>query len=515
MSAAVAPTELPRSRLSDGEWHRMHPLTPLLRGGIFAVVVAGVVISNLRERLAEWLLPWTTPTLPDGAPLPGDPVDYVVARGLLPVVGVGVLVVVVLLVVLFTVAWRFHSFRISDDDVEVRSGVLFRRHRRAPLDRVQGVNLTRPLVARILGLAKLEVVGAGLDANVRLEYLSTSHAEAVRADILRLAAGHALAEGIPTPGVTSRVAAATSAMSAGITGIIAGAEEQLPPESVVSLPTVRVAASHLLSTSSVWLVVLIAAIVVLSNVGTPWLLFTIVPAVLGFAAYWVRSITHALRYSIAGTPDGVRITFGLFTTVTEILPPGRVHAIEVHQPLLWRSAGWWRVSVNRLSGRGVEGGREELASVLPVGRVADAERVVSLLTPGILDAADLVFARGIFARGAEDPFTTTPRRARILRPFSWRRNGCLLAPGVLVLRRGILRRRIVLVPLARMQSIALHQDPLDRALRVATLQAHTIAGPVSGRIDALDRDDALDLFDRAELAALDAAATDRSHRWAR
>src|SRR5690606_41600386 len=45
----------------------------------------------------------------------------------------------------------------------VRSGVLFRTHRRAPLDRVQGVNLTRPMIARLFGLAKLEVVGAGLD----------------------------------------------------------------------------------------------------------------------------------------------------------------------------------------------------------------------------------------------------------------------------------------------------------------------------------------------------------------
>jgi putative membrane protein len=515
VSEHLAPAAPPRSRLSDGEWHRMHPLTPLLRGGLFAVVVAGVVISNLRERLAEWLLPWAAPTLPDGKQLPGDPVDYVLARGLLPVVGLGVLAVVIVLVVLFTVAWRFHTFRITSDDVEVRSGVLFRRHRRAPLDRVQGVNLTRPLVARILGLAKLEVVGAGLDANVRLEYLSTSHAEAVRADILGLAAGHSLAAGTRSPGAGSRVAAATSAMSAGITGIITGPEAPVAPESVVSLPAGRVAGAHVLGSSSVWLVLLIAAIVVASIVGSPLLLFTLVPAVLGFLAYWVRSITRSLRYSIAGTPDGVRITFGVFTTVTEMLPPGRVHAIEVHQPLLWRPAGWWSISVNRLSGRGIEGGRDELASVLPVGRVVDAARVVTLLAPGIPDAADLVFARGLFARGVDDAFATTPPRARILRPLSWRRNGCLLTPDVLVLRRGILRRRIVLVPLARMQSIAIHQDPVDRALRVASLQAHTIAGPVSGRIGALDRDDALGLFDTAEGAALAAAAVDRSHRWAR
>ena len=72
-----------------------------------------------------------------------------------------VLGVVALLIALFYVSWRFHTFRITGDDVEVRSGVLFRTHRRAPLDRVQGVNLTRPMIARLVGLAKLEVVGAG------------------------------------------------------------------------------------------------------------------------------------------------------------------------------------------------------------------------------------------------------------------------------------------------------------------------------------------------------------------
>ena len=507
---------IPRSRLSDGEWHRMHPLTPLLRGGLFLVVVAGVVVANLRERIAEWFLPFLVPDLPDGATLPGDPVDYVLSHNLLLVAGLVVLTVVVVLVVLFYVSWRFHTFRITDDDVEVRSGVLFRTHRRAPLDRVQGVNLTRPLVARILGLAKLEVIGAGLDANVRLEYLSTAHAETVRADILRLASGRTLAAAAAHGGEapSSRVASAASAVSAGITGLIVGPEEALPPESVVTIPPGRVVASHLLGGSTVTLVLLIAAIVAGSILGTPWVLFAVVPAVLGFAAYWIRSITRALRYSIAPTPNGVRITFGLFTTVTEILPPGRVHAIEVRQHLLWRPAGWWSVTVNRLSGRGIETGREELAAVLPVGTRADVERVVALLAPGTADAADLVFARGLDAPAGDGAFRTTPRRAAILRPFSWRRNGYSLAPGMLVLRLGFVWRRVVLLPLARMQSIAIDQGPVDRVLRVAGVRAHTVLGPVSGRIGALDRDDALEAWARAERAAIAAAAEDRSHRWA-
>ena len=186
-----------RSPLSDGDWHRLHPLTPLLRGGLFLIVILGIVVANLRDRLVFLFLPWLDPDIQDeigeweGA---GDPIDFVIANNLYLVAVLIVLGVLLVLIAIFYLSWRFHTFRITGDDVEVRSGILFRTQRRAPLDRVQGVNLTRPMVARLLGMAKLEVVGAGADANVKLEYLSTANAEAVRADILRLASGRRLAE---------------------------------------------------------------------------------------------------------------------------------------------------------------------------------------------------------------------------------------------------------------------------------------------------------------------------------
>ncbi len=397
--------------------------------------------------------------------------------------------------------------------------MLFRTHRRAPLDRVQGVNLTRPMFARLVGMAKLEVVGAGLDSNVKLEYLSTSNAEAVRADILRLASGRRLAEARATGAApsTSRRAAAASVVSAGITGMISGAEEPVSePESVVQIPVGRLIASRLLSTSTLWLIVLIVAIVAGSIAGTPWVLFTLVPAVIGFGAYWVRTITRSLRYSIAPTPSGVRITFGLFTTITEILPPGRVHAVEVDQSILWRPFGWWAITVNRLSGRGLaDGSNDQFTTVLPVGTRDDVERVLRLLLPDLPESEwPLVFEHGVLGPRADDPYTNTPKRARLLRLLSWKRNGFLLLPDALLMRRGVIWRKLAVFPLARMQSIGIEQGPVDRALSVAGIRAHTISGRVSGRLGVLDRDAALGVFADAEAAAIVAAAADHSHRWA-
>lgn len=513
--AGAPPRALVRSPLSDGEWQRLHPLTPVLRGGLFLVVIIGVIVANLRERLIELFLPSVT-DLPPGV-LPPDPVDFILANNLILIAGGGALVVLLVLLVIFRLSWRFHTFRISDDDVEVRSGVLFRTHRRAPLDRVQGVNLTRPLVARVLGLAKLEVVGAGLDSNVKLEYLSASAAETVRGDILRLASGRRLTErGVVAPS-GSKVQQAADAVAAGIQGIVEGEDfSDAEPESIVRIPFGRLVASRVLSGSTLTLVVLIIAIAVAASLSTLWVLFTIVPASLAFGAYYVRSIARGLRYSIAPSPDGVRLTLGLFTTVSEVLPPGRVHAIEVHQPLLWRPFGWWSISVNRLSGGGsTDSQNDPFASVLPIGTREDVERVLRILAPMLPpDEWSLVFRDGILGPVDDDPYATTPRRARLLRPLSWRRNGAVLSAEALFLRRGWVHRTLAIVPLARLQSIGLRQGPLARATRTATLAAHVITGTVRTSVGALDRDAALSLFDETARATIAAAAGDRSHRWA-
>jgi putative membrane protein len=493
----------------------MHPLTPLFRGGLVLVIVAGVIIANLRDRIIYIFIPDEF----EGE-VPEDPVDFVLENNLILLALLAVLAAVILLIAVFYVMWRFHSFRITGDDVEVRSGVLFRTHRRAPLDRVQGVNLTRPMVARLFGLAKLEVVGAGLDSNVKLEYLSTSNAEEVRADILRLASGTRLAEARATDAsapATSRVSAAASAMSAGITGLIEGAEAPVDePESVVDIPVGRLILSHLLSGGTIGLIFAIAVIIAGAILGTPWVLFGMIPAVIGFGAYWFRSITRSLRYSIAPTPSGVRITFGLFTTITEILPPGRIHAVQISQSILWRPTGWWTVTVNRLSGRGLaDVNQDQFSTVLPVGTRADVERVLRLLLPTLPESEwPLVFEHGVLGPAAADPYTNTPRRARLLRLFSWRRNGFDLTADALFLRRGAIWRSLAVFPLARLQSVGIDQGPLDRALGVASLQAHTIAGRVSGSLGIIDRDDALAVFEGSEAGVIAATASDRSHRWA-
>ncbi len=502
--APVPPQTAVRSELSDGEWHRLHPLSPLLRGGLTLLVILGILVANLRDRLIGIFLP-------EGVDFEseGDPVEFVLRNDILIPAILVVAGGLVVLIALFWTAWRFHTFRITGDDVEVRSGVLFRTHRRAPLDRVQGVNLTRPALARLVGLAKLEVVGAGLDANVKLEYLSTANAETIRGDILRLASGmraEASAARAAAPGgLTGRV-------TAGVGEIIEGVDEDdSPPESIVRVPMGRLILANLLSGSTIWFLAIIVAAVVGIIVDPFWLVPALgasVPAAIGFGTYAIRQFIKTVRYSIAPTSAGVRITFGLLTTVTETLHPSRIHAIDIRQPLLWRLGGWWRIRVNRLSGRSAtDTSATQFAEILPIGTQADVERVLRLLLPAPSVDAALVDA-GLRGPRAGDGYTVSPARARLFKPLSWARNGFRVLPGVILLRSGRLWPKLTVLPLARLQSLRVDQGPIDRRLGLAGVTGHTVTGPVAGSISGLDVHDALGLWTSGTAAAVAAAASE-------
>lgn len=70
----------------------------------------------------------------------------------------------------------------------------------------------------------------------------------------------------------------------------------------------------------------------------------------------------------------------------------------------------------------------------------------------------------------------------------------------LVLRRGVLIRRLTIVPFGRMQFIDIAQGPLDRLWGLAAVQLHTAAAATDAKIPMLALDKARSLRD--QLAAL-------------
>ncbi|NUU07229.1 PH domain-containing protein [Leifsonia sp. C5G2] len=520
--APLSAAERAAERYTDGEWHRLHPATPLLRGGIVFIAVFGFVLSNLRERLISFFV---------GAPdYGGDPLDAIYNHGWEGWALLGVAVVLLLCLGAFYLSWRMHSFRITGDAVEVRSGILFRTQRKARLDRIQGINLVRPVLARIFGAAKLDISVAGHDANVQLAYLGSTLADGLRGDVLRLASGVRAAEAAEAAGAaaaqgTANSAAPGEASRAAAVGELVGRRvneflapeldpNAAPPESVVKIPPLRLLGSLLLSGFTVFVVIVVAFLIWGASTGSAWLLIVVLPGLIGSASFYINRFTKSLRYSIAGTPDGVRVGFGLLSTSNETLPPGRIHAVEVLQPLLWRPFGWWQIRIDT-AGHSREKGAagQPNTTMLPVGDAADVSRVLALVLPGLgAEEERRAIEAGMVSAG-RDSFVGSPRRAAWFRPFSWQRTGFLLLDDTVLLRRGFVWRSLAVVPLARLQSLELKQGPLEAALRLSEARFHTVSGPVRPRLAAIDAPTGVRLFEEVAARAIAAAAADRSHRW--
>jgi putative membrane protein len=479
----------------DGDWLRVHPASPFIRGWVALAAIGFFFGRDTFERLLQ------------GRP----PVDDEFT-GRVPFLLAGGGLVLVLAVLGFITTWYFTRYQVAEGYVRVNTGFLFKQQRQARLDRVQAIDIVQPLLARIFGLAELkfEVADAGESA-VRLAYLRIDDARRLRATILARAAGL-------QPDPERPEAAAPEA----------------PEYAVLSVPPSRLIGSLLLSEQSFFVVLGAVASVLLSALTENRGFFLyLIPAVLGLAAAYWGSFNKGYNFTAAISPDGIRLRYGLLDTQAQTLPPGRIQALKVTQPPLWRIFGWYRMQVN-VAGYGGPGSNGEGASrttLLPVGPLADVMTMLSLVLPdpGTADPAR-VFTAGLtglagspaqYSSPVQDGspvqddggFVTTPRRARLLAPLGWRRNGYTATDTALLLRSGRLWRELTVVPHQRTQSMALHQGPLARRFRVADLVLHTTAGPVVPRLIQAGLDEARALFDAQAARAREARKRQTSEQW--
>ncbi|MBO1770889.1 PH domain-containing protein, partial [Agrococcus sp. TF02-05] len=493
--------------LVDGEWHRLHPATPLLRGGLALIIVLGILISTFRDRVLATFVPDEFDEFNE------DPFGDFIVEQLLWVL-LGVIALVVVCVVLFWVAWRVHRFRITGDAVEVEQGILVKKHRRAPLARIQAINIQKPWFARLLGACKFEVQQAGNDSNVDLNYLSSSVADALRYQIMDRASGRSAAD-------AERLAAERGAAGgASVVDDILRPDAEiahLAPDSLVRIPVKRIALSSLLDGTIAWAVAyLVVTLVVIVGFQQWWAVFALLPGAFAFFVAGMKSLGSKLRYSIAATPDGIRLAYGLASTTTEIIPPGRIFALQIKQPLLWRPFGWWQVTFTRAGkmkadGSGQSGTGQMANYLLPVGDLRDVRTVVGLVLPEL--AHSPLIDAGIFGQ-APDAFVVSPPRARAFRWFSVKRNGFHVHDAAFLLRMGRIWRSLQIVPQARVQSVAVQQGPIYGLARLARVQFHVPDSAFSPGIGAIDQRDASELFEHAMRSIKVAIERDASESWA-
>ncbi len=518
---------LPGAQAGDG-WRRMHPFTPLLQGGLALIVIAGILVANFRDRLIELFVDARFDGSPDASSERDllDLFNYLAEEGLLLVV-IGGLLAVVLLILLFSwLSWRMHSYRISNDEVEARQGIVFKRHRRAPLQRIQSVNLQRPLLARMLGLTKIDVQTAGQGGKVELAYLAHRDAKTVREQIIRSAARSRGAIEGPEDAPQHSDQAALSAAPALPTEVpvsptaaldrrvldFADADIDHAAERegvLVRVPVGRLVLGILLGWEMIALLVVVAAMIVGSfwNLGV---LAGFVPAGIVFAGLLFSQFNKGFNFTLTRSRDGVRVGSGLTATNTESIPFGRIHAVEARQPLGWRPFGWWRVRITTAGYSAAQAGQNPIQNVvLPVGPERDVLRVLEALLPATgAEERDIESLRNGLS-GPGSGYTGGGSRSGIVLWWGRRRAGILLEGAdrageeiqnperaTLRVRKGALTRGFVVMPVLRAQSVQLRRPAVHRLLGLASLQAHTVLGPVTVQMRGLDLTVARCLFDR-------------------
>jgi putative membrane protein len=398
----------------DPAWRRLHPITPLLRGGRTLVVVAALAGQQGLRQADE---------VPVG----------VIGLLVLAAAAVGALVGLVL--------WRTTRYRLTDTELQIDSGLLTKRSRRVPLARLQSVDVVRPVVARVLGVAelRLEVVGGG-SSEAPLAYLGEADAQQLRQEMLARAAGRG----------------------------VAAAQSDDTDEVLVVVPTHILIASVLLGAPAVLLLGLIplaltAAIVDVSAALAAGL--AIISLYVSVLAVSVRRVLNEYGFTVAESTDGLRLRHGLLDTRAQTIPPGRVQAIRMLEPLLWRPWGWVRVEVD-VAGYGRQRGETEstTSALLPVAPRPLAQAVIGRILGGGLPA----------------PAAAVPARAKWRAPLSYRRLGAGVDDRHLVTTSGVLTTTTEVVPLAKIQSLRLASGPWQQRLRLATVHADTAGRRLPG-----------------------------------
>ena len=292
-------------------------------------------------------------------------------------------------------------------------------------------------MARVLGLAELRLeVAGGSSSEAPLAYLSEAAAQRLRAELLARAAGlhH------ETP--------------------------EAPEAVLLEVPLARLVEATLRSAA---VVVGVAMLVVLGGVALAlreWsVLGLAVPLLLASVPVAMSSVGAHFGFTVAESPDGLRVRRGLLETRAQTVPPGRVQAVRIVEPWLWRSQRWCRIEVDVA---GYVGQGQEAASVLcPVAPRAEALRLLTRVLPGVdVDAV---------------PLTGVPASARWLDPFAWRALGVGADDRVLVSRSGRLTRVLDIVLHEKVQSVRLRQGMVQRRLGLATVHLDTTPGPVTAR----------------------------------
>jgi putative membrane protein len=436
-------------------WHRLHPLSPLIRTGRHLVALGILVLFLIFANHS------------------GNNDDFI-----------SDIVVVGIVLIAGVISWLVTRWQVADGVLRIETGLIRRQSLRFPLSQVQAIDVVQTGLARVFGLAELRLRMAGADSSGgRLACLPLADAERLREQLLAM--GHATARrGAAAPGAAGQVGAAGPAGAPGLAGGPGAAGAPSPvgvagpasaaapsrPERVLfRVQSERLAGAIILSRPGAYAGTAIAVVIlVIALTGKPGIIVPFLVFGFGIVTSVWRQFNTEFGTVVAEAPDGLRLRSGLIQTAAETIRPGRVQAVRLVEPLFWRAFGWCRLEVDVAGPRQRRENRSEgqrLRALIPVGSRADADRML-----------------GELLTDPPRPTHAAPAGARVKTLLSYHFLAWAGDDRYVVASRGRICRKTTWVPLEKVQSIRWVQGPWQRRLRLATIRLDVAGRRVTASI---------------------------------
>jgi putative membrane protein len=443
----------------------------------------------------------------------------VAARRQFWLLGLGALV----LLAWSTIEWLRRTYELEGGALRLEEGVLARKLRSVPFDRIQQVDLVRKPLHRLLGVATLrvETAGGGSSAEVDLDVVTLDEARALRASLLqakaRLTAAPAgqAAEGQAPAGRAAAEADLDApraervllrlglgeVMLAGITGSRAAA-------ALVVLGPISQATDWFPGLSD-WLFARFDPEAVTPTTPAAFAVVAVLGVVVWLGLAAASSIVTDYGFTLARAGNDLVVRRGLLERREAVLPLARLQVVRIEESLLRRALGLASI---RIQSAGRAGGADQTASrlAIPILPRVQVNRVLEELLPGASPVPRLLLPPPAARRRAvtRSVVVATLVMAAVALPL-WRLTslGVLAVPaglavlalpvlalavamglaayrhlghatreGFLYARVGVAIRVTTAVPVAKAQSGSVRSSPFQRRAGLATLHVDIAGG---------------------------------------
>lgn len=267
--------------------------------------------------------------------------------------------VAVLLVCAYLVTWLTTRYRITDEHLELRHGLLIKKHKKVPRDRIRAVDLTSSYLYRVLRIVRVRV-GTGDHRGLTLTALSRAEGARLRTVLLRRRASRTAPS--PKPEILAsftphwvRYAPLSLTGWAAVTavcGTLFSIAKQIDDNQIIAAAT---RARDWVLSHQLWITAALVAATALLIVAAG--------TICGYLLqYW--------NFRLARTDESVRIHRGLLTTFSRTVATHRIRGIELIEQLPTRLARGGQLAA-LTTGLGAAGDRVILLPPAPIHTVRE------------------------------------------------------------------------------------------------------------------------------------------------